>query len=619
MTKNRGATVVSRWALLVLAMSCLYCRNTMAQAPTPPAACSQTMLDIAGGATAKDSFSDLALHGGAVVCFWELALPKMPLSLALRTQAALSKGAATVQAGAPSGSNGTTSAISKPNTPLALATEYGGITSSTSNQTMTLQTSLDGIPAALGNKGLVPYCWSPVIRIPGCVESGTLQALSRIGVGITSNTAGSSQNLKGTAAPAQGTAQQASLTSAGAAGLSLASIFAKFTILPGKYEPTTPTTTLSGEQVIQARNHIINALREFTNVYDESDPSKPYQRWKSCIETRFTKEALQTPEARKELFAKYWAQIAGILLGSTHSVDCSASAPIIQSNDIPNPTSDRVTGKNVVKLPGTPPTASPTELTKAQNDLVDAINEYLAAISIFNSQADQLIRKAASALSLEYDFNTPTNQPTTSTIKLVGSKGFGHKVCGNKTTTDKNGKDKADISSKGSVGINRLTETINIGGNFYNSAPSNVPGSGTFRDLQAGTETDIALCTSSTKFIGSFLGNSTLGLTYYYQDQKSPSILKVTPGMPLPGITITGLASTTSTVFATKGPINFVQLKYGLGTGKNVKFPIAVSWSNRTDLITHSLWSAQFGVSYDFSSLFNSSGTSKSGDASGSN
>jgi hypothetical protein len=38
-----------------------------------------------------------------------------------------------------------------------------------------------------------------------------------------------------------------------------------------------------------------------------------------------------------------------------------------------------------------------------------------------------------------------------------------------------------------------------------------------------------------------------------------------------------------------------------------VKFPIAVSWSNRTDLITHSLWSAQFGVSYDFSSLLNSS------------
>ena len=63
-------------------------------------------------------------------------------------------------------------------------------------------------------------------------------------------------------------------------------------------------------------------------------------------------------------------------------------------------------------------------------------------------------------------------------------------------------------------------------------------------------------------------------------------------------------------LFTKKGPINFVQLKYGLGFGKNVKFPIAVSWSNRTDLITHALWSAQFGVTYDFSSLLNSSSSS---------
>jgi hypothetical protein len=168
--------------------------------------------------------------------------------------------------------------------------------------------------------------------------------------------------------------------------------------------------------------------------------------------------------------------------------------------------------------------------------------------------------------------------------------------------------------SQDSVAVNRFTGTINVGGNFYNSTPSSVPGASAFRDLQAGTEMDLAFCTSAISIIGSFLGNSTLGLTYYYQDQVSPSILKVTPGMPLSGISIVGLDSSTSSVFTKKGPINFVQLKYGLGTGKNVKFPIAVSWSNRTDLITHSLWSAQFGVSYDFSSLLNSSGsTSTSG------
>jgi hypothetical protein len=70
---------------------------------------------------------------------------------------------------------------------------------------------------------------------------------------------------------------------------------------------------------------------------------------------------------------------------------------------------------------------------------------------------------------------------------------------------------------------------------------------------------------------------------------------------------VTGLSSSATQVFTKKGPINFIQFKYGLGVGKNVKSPIAVSWSNRTDLITHPRWSAPIGVTYDFSSLLNSS------------
>jgi hypothetical protein len=36
----------------------------------------------------------------------------------------------------------------------------------------------------------------------------------------------------------------------------------------------------------------------------------------------------------------------------------------------------------------------------------------------------------------------------------------------------------------------------------------------------------------------------------------------------------------------------------------SVRFPIAVSWSNRTELITKPAWRAQIGVSYDLDSLF---------------
>jgi hypothetical protein len=260
----------------------------------------------------------------------------------------------------------------------------------------------------------------------------------------------------------------------------------------------------------------------------------------------------------------------------------------------------------------------------------------MAATSMFEAQLAQMVLAAAApVLSFEYDYNTPVNQPTTSTAKLVFSKAGLQKRCASsskktedsgkkpddKNTVDAAAKPMATADSKdkkpnpcanstdGSC-INQLTGTLNAGGNFYNSAPSSVPGAGAFRDAQVGAELDYAVCTSSANPIWSFMANATFGLAYYYQDQVSPSILKVTPGMSVSGINIVGLASTTSSVFSKKGPINFAQFKYGLGTGKNVKFPIAFSYSNRTDLITKPLWSAQFGVSYDFSSLLNSSSSS---------
>jgi hypothetical protein len=239
-----------------------------------------------------------------------------------------------------------------------------------------------------------------------------------------------------------------------------------------------------------------------------------------------------------------------------------------------------------------------------------------------------LLSANSPALSVEYDFNKPLNQPTNSTLKLIGARSFGPRICQPTAYSDTNpsqssksgtGGDnhapakpsKSDADFQGPSGVQRVTATLNVGGSFYNSSPT-VPGAGVLRDVQAGTEVDVAFCTKSKNWLASYLANATVGFTYYYQDQTSPSILKVTPGTPLPGISIVGLDPSTSQVFTKKGNINFAQIKYGLGVGKNVKFPIAISWSNRTDLITHSLWGAQFGVSYDFSSLLGSSSTSTS-------
>jgi len=548
-----------------------------------PPACGYFMQEIAKNNLKLSDLSNVTI---SVACFWEISLQSQPqlLQSRLRAEAAVQKGTATTQTGAPTGANGTTSAVSKGNTPLAsLASEYGGVTSSTSNQTMTIQATLDGIPSALGGKGFLPYCRNAFLTIPGCVSASTLRRLNRFGLGVTANTSSPSQNISGSASTPQGTSQQASLKSAGSTAPSLSSAFGKFTIWPGEYK--LPKTGPPPDKVIDAERELDSALAAAQSTGATVGlPPETLQRYKDwqarCIENNpsLTPTALSDKKRYGELVAKYYSQVVRVLFYNS-TPDCSPSATPLKAEDA----------------------TVPTTLTPWQQSIVKAAEDYMASMSRFGAQLDQMLRSAATpVLSFEYDINTPTNQPTTSTYKLVGNKAFGSKIC------TKNAKTKKGSDSS-TVAVNRFTETINIAGNLYNSAPTNVPGAGTFRDLQAGTETDIAFCTSTARVIGSFLGNSTLGLTYYYQDQKSPSILKVTPGMPLPGINITGLASTTSTVFATKGPINFVQLKYGLGTGKNVKFPIAVSWSNRTDLITHSLWSAQFGVSYDFSSLLNSS------------
>jgi hypothetical protein len=130
-----------------------------------------------------------------------------------------------------------------------------------------------------------------------------------------------------------------------------------------------------------------------------------------------------------------------------------------------------------------------------------------------------------------------------------------------------------------------------------------------FRDAQAGAELKYSF--GSLTILGKSLGNAALSGTYYYQDQHSPAILNVTPGMPVAGITITGLPSTATQVFAQKGNIHIGQLRLELGSGSSMKVPIAISYSNRTELITKPELRAQIGVSYNFDSLFKSSGSAQ--------
>jgi hypothetical protein len=54
---------------------------------------------------------------------------------------------------------------------------------------------------------------------------------------------------------------------------------------------------------------------------------------------------------------------------------------------------------------------------------------------------------------------------------------------------------------------------------------------------------------------------------------------------------------------STPGWIGVAQTKLVFNIGKGTSIPVAVKWSNKTDLLTGSDWKGQFGLSYDLSAL----------------
>jgi hypothetical protein len=215
-------------------------------------------------------------------------------------------------------------------------------------------------------------------------------------------------------------------------------------------------------------------------------------------------------------------------------------------------------------------TCPPADLLKELGDYALFVNGYKTGV---NGYVESL--RKAPLLTFEYDLNRPASQPTNSTFRLVGQTVLGG-----------------------------WTLTFNGAGSIYNSTPSSaIPGSSLMRDFQIAGEAsyDFSKMKKST-----ILGHSTASAAYYLQDQTSPAILNVTPGQPASGVTITGLPSTATQVYAQKGNIDIVQGKFTYSPGTSgLTVPVSFTWSNRTELVSNNpLWRGQVGISYNFDSLF---------------
>ncbi len=519
------------------------------------------------------------------------------------------------QTGTTTAPQGSTSPMSKPATSLlSMVSEYGGVTTSTQNTTTTLQIAPFNLASTLATKGTVLYCNQQLAITKDCIKLGSLKRLSFT---VTGNTNTSAKMV--TATPAAGSASTGSTAKVTATAMgqnvpSFAGATGKYVLA---YQKGSPPTFQTDWTSVDTR---IDTLTRDLNGHPL------YLAWQDCLRAELNRAVWVDPSANP--------RVPKPLPEAMKALD----AAVVDYEKI----DDIIRGRSFTTCNGQSVAAlSPADQAKAQTSakqIADDIALMIVELDRMSAQIDVEILQTMTTpmLSAEYDFSTPANQPSNSTVKVAFSYihtvnlknaaiGKSPAIAPNPAAAKNSAQPSCPFtqSSSGAAGGGAqkapdMTKTVacpswtltaNFGLSWYSTEPaSTIPGASLLRDAQAGVEWDKNIASSQWKGIGHLLGDTTFSATYYFQDQTSPSILNVTPGSPSAGITLIGLPSTASQVFAAKGDIHFFQLKYGFGTGTNVKFPVAVSWSNRTDLVPHPNWGAQIGISYNFTSLLSSSG-----------
>jgi hypothetical protein len=149
-------------------------------------------------------------------------------------------------------------------------------------------------------------------------------------------------------------------------------------------------------------------------------------------------------------------------------------------------------------------------------------------------------------------------------------------------------------TGKNSFGSGAQLST-NFTSTIYASLPSGAA-YGRVRDLQASGEFDLP--------VGGTIASprATLSVAGYGQYQYSPTVLNITSGNLALGTTIT-LPANAQVLLGTAGWLGVVQGKAVINITKGLSVPLAIKWSNKTELLQANDVRGQFGLSYDLSAL----------------
>lgn len=177
--------------------------------------------------------------------------------------------------------------------------------------------------------------------------------------------------------------------------------------------------------------------------------------------------------------------------------------------------------------------------------------------------------KGKPLLTFEYSYARPAAQPETHDLRLI----FGY-------------------TPNGATGLLSVNAAVSLYGGTIPAGAKY----GRLHDGQISAEYDRPVGIRGKP------NQATFSLAGYWQYQPDPSVLNITSGNLAPGTNIQ-LPQNAQVLLGTAGSLWVTQAKFAINTKSGVKIPVAVKWSNKTDLLSGNKIGAQVGISYDFSSL----------------
>jgi hypothetical protein len=180
---------------------------------------------------------------------------------------------------------------------------------------------------------------------------------------------------------------------------------------------------------------------------------------------------------------------------------------------------------------------------------------------------DAVNAAAGTLLSTQYTYNKTLNQPITHDCTLIYGQSF----------------------------KNQGTLTFNGAASIYDTLPAGAK-YGRLHYGQVSAEYDRNVTNPQNAY------QFQINLAGYWQYQPHPSVLNIPAGTVAPGTTIP-LPNGTQEFVGTAGSLWVTQGGLTIKGPGGINIPLAVSWSNKTDLLRGTKVGGQVGISYNFSSI----------------